>query len=104
MCSFPEFNSYSDNNIPVLSIKNNHSININSYFFENNQNTNHTNQLQDFDFSDFSLLNINNPPSFSENTFNSILEDENNDELNDENNNRNIYISPQKEKKENFLY
>ena len=60
MCSFPEFNSYSDNDIPVLLIKNNHSININSYFFENNQNTNHTNQLQDFDFndfSDFSLLN-----------------------------------------------
>ena len=101
MCSFPEFNSYSDNDIPVLPIKNNHSININSYFFENNQNTNHTNQLQDFDISDLSLLN--NPPSFPENTFNSILEDENNDELNDENNNRYIYISPQKKKKKIFF-
>ena len=103
MCSFPEFNSYSDNDIPVLPIKNNHSININSYFFENNQNTNHTNQLQDFDFNDFSDFSLlNNPPSFPENTFNSILEDENNDELNDENNNRYIYISPQKKKKKIF--
>ena len=94
MCSFPELNSYSENDFAFLLIKNNHSNDINPYFIENYPNTNYTNQLKD-DFSDFNQ-------SFPENAFNSIFSKSDNNELNNENNNEYIYLSPKKEKKKIF--
>ena len=94
MYSFLELNSYSENDIAFLLIKNNHSNDINPYFIENYPNTNYTNQLKD-DFSDFNQ-------SFPENAFNSIFSKSDNNELNDENNDEYIYLSPKKEKKKIF--
>ena len=98
MFKSPEFNFSSDNDISFLYISNNRPYNINSYYIENNQNTNYTNIPQDIDFNF-----LNNKGSFLEMSSISNLEESFNDELNDKNINEIIYINQKKEKKDIFF-